>query len=150
MFGSKTNTPVKNRKVRYFTGWVYLHRDGPKADIADKKFSFRSDIMIHNEGQKIPLLYDDGSETPYLLELAQLTYQNTRTAILKMAVIDKETKKTCSIFGRNLMAPESASTTAGYKLASPKKPRVWPMVMAIHQDQHVKPQTQLQPNQRHK
>jgi len=93
VFGSKTNTPVKNRKVRYFTGWVYLHRDGPAADITNKKFSFRSDIMIHNEGQKIPLLYDDGSETPYLLELAQLTYQNTRTAILKMAVIDKETKK---------------------------------------------------------
>jgi hypothetical protein len=93
VFGSKTNTPVKNRKVRYFTGWVYLHRDGPKADITDKKFSFRRDIMIHNEGQKIPIRYDDGSESPYLLELAQLTYQNTRTAILKMAVIDKETKK---------------------------------------------------------
>jgi len=93
IFGSKTNTPIKNRKVRYFTGWVYLHRDGPKADITDKKFSFRRDVVIHNEGQKIPLLYDDGSDTPYLLELAQLTYQNTRIAILKMAVINKATKK---------------------------------------------------------
>jgi CpeT/CpcT family (DUF1001) len=93
VFGSKTNTPVKNRKVRYFTGWVYLHRDGPKADISDKKFSFRRDIMIHNEGQRVPILYDDGAESPYLLELAQLTYQNTRTAILKMAVIDKATMK---------------------------------------------------------
>jgi hypothetical protein len=94
VFGSKTNTPVKNRKVRYFTGWVWLHRDGPTGEVADrKKFSFRRDILIHSEGQKIPLLYEDGSETPYLLELAQLTYQNTRTAILKMAVIDKATKK---------------------------------------------------------
>jgi hypothetical protein len=94
VFGSKTNTPVKNRKVRYFTGWVYIHRDGPTGDVGDrKKFAFRRDIMIHNEGQRIPIRYDDGTESPYLLELAQLTYQNTRTAILKMAVIDKATMK---------------------------------------------------------
>jgi hypothetical protein len=94
VFGSKTNTPVKARKVRYFTGWVWLHRDGPTGDVADRKrFSFRRDVMIHDEGQKIPMLYDDGTESPYLLELAQLTYQNTRTSILKMAVIDKATGK---------------------------------------------------------
>jgi len=94
VFGSKTNVPVKNRKVRYYTGWVWIHKDGPTGDQAErKKYSFRRDVMIHNEGQKIPILYDDGSESPYLLELAQLTYQNTRTAILKMAVIDKVTNK---------------------------------------------------------
>jgi CpeT/CpcT family (DUF1001) len=94
VFGSKTDTPVKNRKVRYFTGWVWIHRDGPKGDTADrKKFAFRRDIMIHDEGQRIPVLYDDGTPSPYLLELAQLTYQNTRTSILKMALVDRETKK---------------------------------------------------------
>ena len=94
VFGSKTDTPVKNRKVRYFTGWVWIHLDGPTGDVADrKKFSFRRDIMIHNEGQRIPVLYQDGTESPYLLELAQLTYQNTRTAILKMALINKATNK---------------------------------------------------------
>lgn len=94
VFGSKTNTPVKNRRVRYFTGWVWIHLDGPTGDVADrKKFSFRRDVMIHNEGQRIPVLYQDGTASPYLLELAQLTYQNTRTAILKMALINKATNK---------------------------------------------------------
>jgi hypothetical protein len=94
VFGSKTNTPVKSRKVRYFTGWVWIHRDGPTGDTVDRKrYSFRRDVLIHSEGQKIPLLYDDNSESPYLLELAQLTYQNTRTSVLKMALINKATGK---------------------------------------------------------
>ena len=101
VFGSKTDTPVKNRKVRYFTGWVYLNRAGKAATDTDKTFSFRRDLLLHNEGQVIPLQWDDGAPSPYLLELANLTYQNTRTPILKLAVLDKETKKSVAYIWAN-------------------------------------------------
>jgi hypothetical protein len=93
VFGSKTDTPIKNRKVRYFTGWAYLNHAGKNAGENDKEFSFRRDLVLHNEGQIIPLLYKDGTPSPYAIELAQLTYQNTKLPILKLAVLDRETKK---------------------------------------------------------
>ena len=93
VFGSKTNTPIKNRKVRYFNGWMTINRAGAVGKAGDGNFSSRRDLLIHSEGQVIPLLYEDGTPSPYLIELAQLTYQNTKTAILKLALLDKETKK---------------------------------------------------------
>ena len=93
VFGNKTNMPTINRKVRYYTGWLYLNRAGKDAKESDKEFVYRKDFAIHNEGQLIPILWDDGMPSPYLIELAQLTYQNTKTAILKLALVDKDTKK---------------------------------------------------------
>ena len=61
VFGSKTNTPIKNRKVRYFTGWAYINHAGKNAGENDKEFSFRRDLLLHTEGQVIPLLYKDGT-----------------------------------------------------------------------------------------
>jgi hypothetical protein len=101
VFGSKTDTPVKNRKVRQFTGWVYIHRDGKAMKEGDKNFSFRRDLALHSEGAIVPVLYEDGSASPYLLELAQLTYQNTKQPILKLALLDKETKKSVTYIWAN-------------------------------------------------
>jgi hypothetical protein len=101
VFGSKTDTPVKNRKVRYFTGWAYLNRAGKEMKDGDKNFSFRKDLLLHNEGQVIPLLYEDGQPSPYLVELAQLTYQNTQQPILKLAILDAATRKSVSYVWAN-------------------------------------------------
>lgn len=104
VFGSKTNTPVKNRKVRYFDGWVYFNRAGKDAQKTDTTFSSRRDLRLHTEGQTIPILFDDGIESPYLLQLAQLTYQNTKTPILKLALIDKATNKSMTYIWANTEA----------------------------------------------
>lgn len=101
VFGSKTDTPIKNRKVRYFTGWVYFNRAGKDAKPEDKTFSSRRDLMIHTEGQKLPLLYEDGTPSPYLIELAQLTYQNTKTPILTLALLDRNTMKSITYIWAN-------------------------------------------------
>lgn len=104
VFGSKTDTPVKNRKVRYYTGWAYIRHEGPKGDGTNKKFTFQRNITIHNEGQRIPIIYDDGTPSPYMVELAQLTYQNTNLPILKLALIDKDTKKSVTYIWGNTEA----------------------------------------------
>lgn len=101
VFGSKTNMPVKNRKVRYFDGWVYFNRAGKDAQKTDVTFSSRRDLRLHTEGQTIPILFDDGAKSPYLLQLAQLTYQNTKTPILKLALIDKATNKSITYIWAN-------------------------------------------------
>ena len=101
VFGSKTNTPIINRKVRYFTGWLYMKRAGKDAIESDKGSIYRKDFVIHNEGQFLPILWDDGTPSPYMVELAQLTYQNTRTAILKLALVDKDTKKAVTYIWAN-------------------------------------------------
>lgn len=104
LFGSKTNTPVMNRKVRYYTGWLLLNRAGKEAKETDKEIIFRKDFVIHNEGQYLPVLWDDGTPSPYMLELAQLTYQNTKSPILKLALVDKESKKSVMYIWANTEA----------------------------------------------
>lgn len=84
----------KNRKVRYFKGWAAMRRS--KIDPAAEKDDWLSvkDLRIHNEGQRISFIADDGTTTGYALELAQLTYQNTKQPILKLGLIDEASGET--------------------------------------------------------
>lgn len=85
VFGSRTNTPVKARKVRYYTGWAF----GTAPD--GRKLRGERALMMHNEGHAVSLAYEDGSASPYRIELARLTYQNTNAPILKLALLDTRT-----------------------------------------------------------
>lgn len=99
VFGSKTNTPVKARKVRYFTGWAF------GKDEAGRKLRGERALLLHNEGATVPLVYeDDGSISPYKIELAQLTYQNTTQPILKLALLDGRTGKSAAYTWANTEA----------------------------------------------
>jgi len=82
VFGSKNNTPVKARKVRYFTGWAF------GTDPDGRKLRGERDLLLHNEGHTSTLYFDDGTPSPYQIQLAQLTYQNTAAPILKLALLD--------------------------------------------------------------
>ena len=82
--------PHVNRKVRYFTGWAALQKNKLDESAAEDEFLFIQGLRLHNEGQIIPLVTKEGQDTGYKVELAQLTYQNTKTAILKLAVLDKD------------------------------------------------------------
>ena len=88
------DVPHKNRKVRKFKAWMGVKKNkvDPAYDGDDMFFS--SDIEMHNEGHTVQLLDDDGQPTGYSVQLAQLTYQNTRTAILKLGVIEDASGKT--------------------------------------------------------
>lgn len=85
-----------SRKVRYYTGWVWFRNAGPGAAADDKDTSFTARFLLHNEGQKMTVLRKDGSESPWAIELALLTYQNTRRPILKLALLDRATGKSIS------------------------------------------------------
>lgn len=86
--------PHKNRKVRKFKAWMGVKKSTVNPDYEGDDMFFNGDIVIHNEGQIVPLLDDDKSPTGYSIQLAQLTYQNTTTPILKLGVIEDATGKT--------------------------------------------------------
>ena len=94
--GNSTDTAARHRKVRYYEGWVWFKLAGPGAAADDKRTSFTAKFLLHNEGQRMVVLNADGTPSPYLLELAVLTYQNTRRPILKFALLDRQTLKSLS------------------------------------------------------
>ena len=99
-----TGTSLRSRKVRYFEGWVWFRNAGPAALPDDKDTSFTAKYALHSEGQKMVLLRKDGSESPWLLELALLTYQNTRRPILKFALVDRASGKSIAYTWANTEA----------------------------------------------
>ena len=88
------DVPHKNRKVRKFKAWMGVKKNKVDPDYDGDDMFFSSDIEMHNEGHTVQLLDDDGQPTGYSVQLARLTYQNTRTAILKLGVIEDASGKT--------------------------------------------------------
>jgi hypothetical protein len=94
VFGNKKGIAHKNRKVTYFTGWGGARIGGQEAP-SDAKWHFNRNIVIHNEGQILPIIDDKtGEKSDYSIQLAKLTYQNTKDPILKFGLIDNKTGKT--------------------------------------------------------
>lgn len=85
--------PLRLRRQRYFEGWVWFRNAGPGASPDDKDTSFTARIALHSEGQRLVLKRKDGTDSPWELEFAVLTYQNTRRPILKFGVVDRATGK---------------------------------------------------------
>jgi hypothetical protein len=93
-------TPQVNRKVRRFSGWMGVRRSRVDpaygGDVSGDEMFFDGKVNIHNEGGRVSLLDDDGRPTGFAIELAQLTYQNTRVPILKLGIIDETSGETLS------------------------------------------------------
>ncbi len=104
VFGNLDRIHHKNRKVRYFTGWGGVKKAGPTADKDDDEWHFMRDIVIHDEGQTVPIMTEDGERSGYSLQLARLTYQNTRAPILKLGLIEDSSGYTVSYSWANLDA----------------------------------------------
>lgn len=87
--------PHANRKVQYFDGWAAIRRGSfdPGAAQPDEML-LAPGLRLHNEGQVVPLVTESGDETGYALELARLTYRNTRVAVLKLGVLEAATGET--------------------------------------------------------
>ena len=89
------SVPSRNRRVRYFSGWTIVKKAGPGAGLEDQSMWSMVRFVIHNEGQILPIKDDKtGADTGYSLQLAQLTYQNTRDPILKIGLIENSSGRT--------------------------------------------------------
>jgi len=86
---------LRARRVTRYAGWAALQRRRIDPDAADDDYVLLRDLALHDEGCIIPIT-DAGKPTGYAIELARLTYQDTRTAVLKLGVISEATGETLS------------------------------------------------------
>jgi len=95
----------KNRKVSYYKGWASYIPSKVIEGSTDDEWAFIPIRNLHNEGDKVKLIDKEGVDTGYSIELSKLTYQNTRTAILKLGLIDNATDKTITYIWADTEAP---------------------------------------------
>lgn len=85
-----------SQRVRWFTGWDALNGGGLKASAENNDWHLHRDLRLHTEGGRTPLRYRDGAASGYSLELARLTYRESGTEVLRLAVIEDASGKTLS------------------------------------------------------
>jgi hypothetical protein len=98
VFGHQEGVPAKSKRCRFFTGWAAVEREGTE------EWDSRRDMRIHDQGGRATLKSGDKE---YEIELAQLVYQNTKVAVLKLAVYE-----------------EGSDTSLAYCWANPEAKRV--------------------------
>lgn len=93
--GEEGERTHRARRAQPYEGWIALQRRHVDPQAAEDDYIFLKDLRLHDEGFVVSI-QDGGQPTGYAVELARLTYQNTRTAVLKLGVIDQATGKTLS------------------------------------------------------
>ncbi len=81
------------RRVLHYVGWVALKRSRLDPAAGPDDYVLVRDARWHDGGFLLPVP-DGVRPTGYAIELARLTYQNTRTAVLKLGVVDTATGQT--------------------------------------------------------
>ncbi len=94
------------RRVRYYSGWVSLQRRHIDPNASEDDFILIRGLRLHDEGSVFSIT-DAGKPTGYAVELARLTYQNTRTSVLKLGILE-----------------EAEGNTLGYSWAAPGAERL--------------------------
>lgn len=85
-----------SQRVRWFTGWDALNGGGAKASAENNDWHLDRSLRLHSEGGRVPLKYRDGSASGYSLELARLTYRESNTEVLRLAVMEDASGKMIS------------------------------------------------------
>ena len=81
VFGHPDGVPHKLQRAASFKGWAALK------DPKDPTRWIRAQsLQLHDQGDEVALLAEDGSPLPYVVRLAQRVYRKSGTAILKMTV----------------------------------------------------------------
>ncbi|MEO1573582.1 MAG: hypothetical protein AAFU65_01325 [Pseudomonadota bacterium] len=82
------------KRARWFKGWMGVKRQTWDPEAADDDWVFMGSFQIHNEGDIVRLVDEDGTPTGFSVQLERLVYQNTRTPVLKLGLIDEDKDKT--------------------------------------------------------
>lgn len=95
----------KNRKVTYYKGWASYIPSKVIEGSTNDEWVFIPIKNLHNEGDTVALVDKNGVDTGYSIELSKLTYQNTKTSILKLGLINNATEKTITYIWADIDAP---------------------------------------------
>lgn len=91
LYGNPDGIPHKQRKVRWFRGWVAINKAGADARPEDRSFRTMQGLLLHSEGRSVPITWDDGRRSGYSVQIARMSVQGDAVRVLTLNLIDDAT-----------------------------------------------------------
>lgn len=91
IYGNPQGIPHKQRKVRYFQGWIAINKAGANARPEDRAFHTVRNLVLHSEGRSVPISWEDGRRSGYSVQIARLSFQGDAVRALTLKLIDDAT-----------------------------------------------------------
>lgn len=91
IYGNPQGIPHKQRKVRYFQGWIAINKAGAGAKPDDRAFRTMRNLVLHSEGRSVPITWEDGRRSGYSVQIARLSFQGDAVHALTLRLIDDAT-----------------------------------------------------------
>jgi hypothetical protein len=91
VYGNAQGIPHKQRKVRYFSGWVAINTAGASARADQRSFHTIPRLVLHSEGRRVPITWEDGRRSGYSVQIARLSFQANSVQALTLKLIDDAT-----------------------------------------------------------
>jgi len=92
LVGQRAPPPVqlKLQRASQYEGWLAINPAGPNARSGDaqRPWHTRKDLRLHDGGQRMEVLWDDGSPSGWSIELARVQYPNASEPILRLDLIE--------------------------------------------------------------
>lgn len=71
VYGNAAGIPHQQRRVRWFRGFIAINRAGPGARPEDRAFHTLKDVLLHSEGRRIAIEWEDGRRSGWSAQLAR-------------------------------------------------------------------------------
>lgn len=91
VYGNAEGVPHKQRKVRYFRGWVAINTAGAAARAEDRAFHTVKPVILHSEGRRVPITWEDGRRSGYSIQMARLNVEAGSSQVLTLKLLDDAT-----------------------------------------------------------
>ena len=91
LYGNAEGVPHKQRKVRYFRGWIAINKAGPQARPEDRAFRTMRGLVLHSEGRSVPITWEDGRRSGYSVQIARMSFQGDSVRALTLKLLDDAT-----------------------------------------------------------
>ncbi|MBV6414084.1 MAG: chromophore lyase CpcT/CpeT [Xanthomonadales bacterium] len=103
VYGNADSVPHLQRRVRWFRGFLAINRVGPGARPEDRDFRTWNGIVLHSEGRRQPIEWEDGRRSGWSVQLARLSVRGD--SVLALNLLDDATGRTLAYAWA---APESS------------------------------------------
>ncbi len=91
IYGNPQGIPHKQRKVRYFRGWIAINKAGAGAKADERAFRTMRNLVLHSEGRSLPITWEDGRRSGYSVQIARMSFQGDAVRALTLKLIDDAT-----------------------------------------------------------
>lgn len=92
VYGNAEAIPHQQRRVRWFRGFLAINRAGPGARPEDRDFRTVRGIVVHSEGRRQAIEWEDGRRSGWSVQLARLSVRGE--SVLALNLLEDATGRT--------------------------------------------------------